>query len=417
MNVRAPWTTTALALLALQMACSSSATTPDPTPTPTPVADGGQEPDGAAPDDAGPKPVRDAGPGDATVPTTSFKNASTIAASKSFTCALTTAGGVKCWGDNTFGQLGNGTSGAATSSLVPVAVTGLANVVSVVAGQAHACALTRSGGVKCWGSNQDGQRGNGSNSEPNGPTDAVGLGSGVEAISAGSLHTCAVLRGGALKCWGTNTSGEIAKTGFSFYSTPQDVTGIAPVASLSAANTFNCIAATTGSASCWGSNSNGNLGIGGTDPTRTPTAVFQMTTALTISGGGYHACAVLQGGEVKCWGNTPQLGFASTAPRYTYPVSVPSLESGVLAVSAGATHTCARKADGTVACWGVLNGTKIASATAVAGLAGVTDLSSGTDLSCARTSAGVSCWGKNDQGQLGDQTQTPSDAPVAVLGL
>ncbi|NBS28272.1 MAG: hypothetical protein EBS70_05255, partial [Actinobacteria bacterium] len=121
-----------------------------------------------------------------------------------FSCAVTTSGGVKCWGLNTSSEVGN--SGAGSYPSTPVDVTGLTSGVSLVAsGNSHSCVVTSSGGAKCWGSNSSGQLGDGSVTNRSTPVDVSGLTSGVSAISAGSSHSCALTTGGGVKCWGSNS--------------------------------------------------------------------------------------------------------------------------------------------------------------------------------------------------------------------
>jgi alpha-tubulin suppressor-like RCC1 family protein len=139
---------------------------------------------------------------------------------------MTGEGGVKCWGDNFYGQLGDGTT---NSSATPVDVVGLASgVAAVTAGGYHTCALTAEGGAKCWGLNHWGQLGNGSISflNPNPvPIDVVSLGSSVTVIAAGWAHTCAVTMGGGVKCWGRNFYGALGDGTTNSSATPVDVVG------------------------------------------------------------------------------------------------------------------------------------------------------------------------------------------------
>ncbi|MBK9232333.1 MAG: hypothetical protein IPO15_16155 [Anaerolineae bacterium] len=123
------------------------------------------------------------------------------------TCAVTADGGVKCWGVNDRGQLGDGTT---EQRGAPVDVSGLmSGVVAVSAGRGHTCALTTAGGVKCWGSNEFGQLGDGTGAAQLTPVDVVGLTAGVTAISAGGEHTCALTTAGGPKCWGNNIHGQL----------------------------------------------------------------------------------------------------------------------------------------------------------------------------------------------------------------
>ena len=120
-----------------------------------------------------------------------------VATGYGHSCALT-SGGARCWGLNAGGELGDGTL---ADHLKPAGVTGLAGgVKAIAAGAFHTCALTRSGGVKCWGLNQSGELGDGTTDRRLSPVDVSGLSSGVTAIAAG-FHTCALMSTGGVKCW------------------------------------------------------------------------------------------------------------------------------------------------------------------------------------------------------------------------
>jgi alpha-tubulin suppressor-like RCC1 family protein len=138
-------------------------------------------------------------------------------------CALTIEGGVKCWGGNFYGVLGDNSQ---SSSLVPVDVYGLSSgVVSITVGTFHACALTTAGAVKCWGYNRVGELGNNTLTDSAVPVDVVGLSSGVIAVSAGDLSTCAVMASGGIKCWGDNEEGQLGNNTLTNSSVPVDVVG------------------------------------------------------------------------------------------------------------------------------------------------------------------------------------------------
>src|SRR5690606_26040865 len=135
--------------------------------------------------------------------------------------ALTTAGAVKCWGYNLFGQLGDG---SISDSTTPVDVTGLSSGVAQIAtGTRHTCALTTAGGVKCWGQNTYGQLGNGSTADSATPVDATGLPSGVAQIPSTTYLPSALTTAGAVKCWGYNPNGQLGNGSTSNSATPVDV--------------------------------------------------------------------------------------------------------------------------------------------------------------------------------------------------
>src|SRR5690606_24075784 len=130
-----------------------------------------------------------------------------ITAGEHQTCALLTGGGLKCWGRNSQGQLGDGTTSHRSA---PVDVSGLTSGVQMVRAAGHiTCALTTTGGVKCWGENGLGGLGDGTTVDKNAPTDVVGLTSGVAAITVGDSHACALTNAGSVRCWGSNSDGQL----------------------------------------------------------------------------------------------------------------------------------------------------------------------------------------------------------------
>jgi len=214
------------------------------------------------------------------------------------TCALTTAGGVECWGENVHGELGDGT---ATNRLTPVNVTGLSSgVVAIATGldhshRDHTCALTTAGGVECWGDNTYGELGDGTNTDRHVPTTVSGLASGVAAIFAGGTASCAVLTTGAARCWGNNDGGQLGDGTTTARNVPTAVSGlpsgVATIAlSQSSAgegggSSHTCAVTTAGAVSCWGNNANGQLGDGSAGANQlVPTAVVGLSSSYVAVG-------------------------------------------------------------------------------------------------------------------------------------
>ena len=281
-----------------------------------------------------------------------------VAAKGDFSCALTAAGAVKCWGNNNHGQLGDGTI---SRRVVPVAVTGLNSGIQAIApGDSHACALTAAGGVVCWGNNSHGQLGDGTTTQRLAPVAVAGLDSGVRAIAAGGDHTCAVTTAGAVFCWGDNVAGQVGDGTTEHRDMPVQVTGLGSgVQAISLGYYHSCALTSAGAVSCWGYAAVGALGDGSTGDTNhdrlTPVAVVGLGSGVRAIAAGYeHTCALTTAGAVQCWGWNlgGQLGDGTTTQRLS-PVPVTGLSSGVQAIAGGVYHTCALVTANAVYCWGV----------------------------------------------------------------
>ncbi len=352
-----------------------------------------------------------------------------VSAGYAHTCALTSGGGVKCWGHNSNGQLGDGTT---TARLTPVDVSGLTSgVTAVIAADAHTCALTSGGGVKCWGSNFSGNVGDGSSTSRSTPVSVSGLTSGITALAASGSHTCALMSGGGLKCWGNNLYGQLGDGTTTDRSTPVPLSGLTSAATaVGAGYHHTCVLVTVGGMKCWGANGYAQLGNGTTTDRLAPTDVSGLTSAGTsVAADGWFTCVLLQGGGVKCWGWNlhGELGDGTTTNRST-PVDVTGLTSGVIAVAAGGTHACALTSGGGLKCWGSNEFGQLGDGSVTSRLAPVdvsgwtlvrsTAVAAGLSHTCALTSAGgVKCWGNNGSGQLGDGTMTSRLTPADVSGL
>ncbi len=344
-----------------------------------------------------------------------------VAAGGSHSCALTAVGGVRCWGSNKFGQLGDGTL---TDRLRPVDVVGLTRgVIAVSAGEGHSCAVTSGGAVKCWGWNANGQLGDGTKRSRRTPVNVVGLSRGVADVSAGGDHSCALTLAGGVKCWGANYTGEIGDGTATARFTPADVLGLTSgAAAVSAGAESTCALTVTGGAKCWGSDADGVLGDGApSDVQYAPVDVIGLDAGVAeISTSTGRACAVTTAGAAVCWGTGP-LGDG-TANDSATPVDVVGLGTNVSRVSVGGSINCALLTSGAVSCWGSSVGdgtpTHRPSPVKVIGLSNVTAISAGDLHACAVTASGAArCWDYNSSGQIGDGTRLSRLVPITVSGL
>jgi alpha-tubulin suppressor-like RCC1 family protein len=354
--------------------------------------------------------------------------AAAVAAGKGHTCAILSDGTVKCWGNNEHGQLGNG---GTVNSNRPVDVIGVTDAAAITLGWGHTCVLTQSGGVKCWGYNANGELGNGATQDSSLPVDVAGLSNGAVAIDAGDDHTCAVTSQGRVMCWGYNEYGQLGDGTKASRSIPVEAQGFADgITAVAAGWGHTCILMDGGGVKCWGNNQNGQLGYG-QDAEYRLTAVDVLglgNGALEITADGGGACALVAGGGVKCWGSNKygQLGDGTAEDRMS-PVEVSGLDAGAVRVAAGWNHACAVTGNGELECWGwnyygqLGDGTKTSRITPVrvAGLTdGIGDIGVGWGHTCVVTDlGGVRCWGLNENGQLGDGTTIDSPVPMKVFGI
>lgn len=320
------------------------------------------------------------------------------------------AGKVRCWGNNAYGQLGNGSSANAvtpvdvvTNTVGPVLLSGIS---SISIGRTHSCALTTSGGVKCWGDNSKGQLGIGTlPTKSELPVDVSGLTSGVTSISAGYDHTCALLTDTTVKCWGYNLNTQIADDN-----------------------------------PTWGSGTSADI-VWTPVPIIADATPTTLTGVLSVSAGDAHTCAVMDTvpTTVKCWGwnTTNQLGIANATSFSQYsrlPIDVPSI-SDVTAVAAASGRTCVllNTSPTTAKCWGQSSVARLGNNTSsssnvlapggeildasLAPLTGITALALGTPGCALLNTGGVKCWGANFMGSVGDGTTVNKLVAVDVIGL
>ena len=283
---------------------------------------------------------------------------SAVSSGISHVCALLNTGAVRCWGYNNKGQVGNGQTSAFTPVSTPASVTGLSSgVAAISAGNDFTCALLTNGGVRCWGDNSEGQLGNGTLTNSSSPVVVSGLSSSAVSIATGNYHACALLTSGTVQCWGKNSSLELGGGNPDDRTmTPVDVQFLgAGVKSVAVGGSHSCALFNAGNVKCWGSNSYGQTG---SDFLHWRTGVADVgnlnSSAISIDLGNSHSCAVLSTGEARCWGlnNHSQLGNGGTTNTHL-PVTVSGLSSGVTSISAGVSYSCATISDGGVKCWGI----------------------------------------------------------------
>jgi alpha-tubulin suppressor-like RCC1 family protein len=342
----------------------------------------------------------------------------------SFCCAARCDGSVWCWGSNTHGQLGDGTT---TTRPVPARLTGLPRPATALgSGYQTACAVLDDGSVWCWGRGGEGGLGAPGTTESAVPVRVSGLTEPAVSVAVGGLHLCAVLESGALVCWGENSRGQIALEGGSPRYVATRVTALkGEVAEVTAGQYHTCARSRDGTVSCWGQNTYGTLADGLFANRSTPAVVPLRTRAVSLATQANHVCAGLDDESVWCWGynSDGQLGNGARAnsPR---PVAASMLQGTTTDLVTGDNHSCALADDGALRCWGGNEFQQLGDGTTTRRLrpgdpvaleGPVMRVSAGRGFTCAEVRGGrVLCWGDNTYGSLGDGTTQSSATPVTV---
>jgi len=336
-----------------------------------------------------------------------------VAAGEEHSCAVLKSGSIKCWGDNSSGQLGDGTT---EERLTPVEVKGIQNAIAVSAGSGYTCALLSSHRMSCWGANGYGELGDGTQNDSPLPVAVAGI-ENVRAMSTASTGprpgafpstTCALLGDGTIRCWGASDEGALGdlspanyKRGYSL--SPVTVAGITNAVAISDTDSnARCAVLKTGEVACWGGASYDESNPSSIDELK-PALVDDVTGVTAVVGD----CALISDGTVSCWDEDK-------------PETIKGISSAT-AIASTADQTCALVSGGKVECWAAYSHSRSKEAQ---GLEGAISLDGDGDDDyedshfCAVVSdGGVECWGYDDYGELGDGYVATRPSPAPVVGI
>lgn len=341
-----------------------------------------------------------------------------IAAGWNSSCVVQSDSTAWCIGQNEFGQLGNGSKSPSSS---PVQVQGLTGVVQVTVGMSHACALvyatptSTAGSVKCWGENSSGQLGNASTTESSVPVNA-GTRVDFVSVAAGGQHTCALTTTNDVYCWGDGSFGQLGRGTTTSSSIPVKASTVSGAVAIGVGTSFTCAIvnslSVTGGLKCWGDNDDGQISTTTSSSTiLSATTVSGVSNAVAVVGGMLHMCVLTTSGEVRCFGSdeSGQKGKENF--------------QGAVAVAAGVNHTCALAETGTRWCWGDLPGAGSSTATPVGDPGSVSQLAEGSSYGCVVSPAGgTTCSGvlplePLNVSELTSAQIIPSTTPGSVRSL
>jgi len=231
------------------------------------------------------------------------------------TCAINASKSLYCWGGNTSGQVGDGT---VEQRLSPKQIGSSGAWASVATGGAHTCAVTTGKSLYCWGWNDSGQIGDGSTGTNRLTPKKIGTSGAWASVSAGGLHTCAVTTGKSLYCWGFNQYGQVGDgTETTPRPSPRKVGTSGAWTGVSAGYVHTCATSTGKSLYCWGSNFEGQVGDGTTAERHAPKKIGSSGVWGLADAGFLHTCAISTGKSLYCWGDNDygQIGDGTDTNR------------------------------------------------------------------------------------------------------
>jgi alpha-tubulin suppressor-like RCC1 family protein len=363
-----------------------------------------------------------------------------LAAGNAHACAVLSNNELFCWGASSHGQIGDGKN---VDSPSPVQVM-IDSVVDVAAGglpddkddSGHTCARRMDGSVQCWGKNDQGQLGDGTNSDAYAPSGMPVL-MGAKGVFAGGGYSCAIKSDDSIACWGANAYGELGDGGTTPSSKPVAVPGLPAAITAIAAGTRHACAISGGGLYCWGNNTNFQLASANAVDAAKVLNVDGLS-GVTSARAGYDFSCAFDGTAIQCWGDNTDLELSDVVMNPKISVPAKLTVSGVVGFSAGTDgdmdsgdfpiggHACAVVALGKITCWGGnrrgqlgrgMVSEKDATPTEISGLTGAQEVVAGSQFNCARMMSGaVLCWGRNDHGQLGTgATSASQSSPVPVV--
>lgn len=341
-----------------------------------------------------------------------------VVADAKHSCAWERGRGVWCWGENSTGELGDGTR---QSRSTPAAARIRSDdLVQLELGYGpdggYTCALSDEGTVQCWGANYAGYLGDGTNTSRELPAPVVELADVVE-IASGSRHSCARRSNGSVKCWGFGEGCDLGDGGCFSAATPVDVVGVANAVQLAVGTQFSCVLTAEQTVVCWGGNSFGEAGVGNQIAVLRPTQVPGLHDVVRVASSGANPCAQTRDGRVYCWGHNLYgfLGAGVSDEVVATPIEIPGVPCGAILTPGG---KCALTREGEAYCWGTWTGdgkmTVHAEGAAKVPLQDVVALAGFRALFALKGDGSFWAWGWNESGQLGDGSTENRWSPVQV---